>query len=195
MALDVSRGMNYLHHSNPAIIHRDLKSHNLLVDEHWKVKVLQFCPRVHSIRFVISVWLNYWTPPNRCPQWLPVELQHGLHPKCFAMRNTLPVRTYIVSALYCGNLVLGNTTPLTLPFSNTWGATSRSATISNSFFSRNSGRSPNHSFLVSFRIGSFDRVMLGRKSSGKGLSEFCPCWSPQPSFSEIMKTLENLHNL
>jgi serine/threonine protein kinase len=34
--------MNYLHRSEPAIIHRDLKSHNLLVDENWKVKVSDF---------------------------------------------------------------------------------------------------------------------------------------------------------
>jgi serine/threonine protein kinase len=31
--------MNYLHHSSPPIIHRDLKSSNLLVDKNWTVKV------------------------------------------------------------------------------------------------------------------------------------------------------------
>ena len=31
MVIDAARGMNYLHKSNPIIIHRDLKSHNLLV--------------------------------------------------------------------------------------------------------------------------------------------------------------------
>ncbi|XP_010024797.2 LOW QUALITY PROTEIN: dual specificity protein kinase splA [Eucalyptus grandis] len=42
MALDVARGMNYLHHYNPPIIHRDLKSSNLLVDKSWNVKVSDF---------------------------------------------------------------------------------------------------------------------------------------------------------
>lgn len=34
-----ARGMNYLHHCNPPIVHRDLKSSNLLVDKNWTVKV------------------------------------------------------------------------------------------------------------------------------------------------------------
>ncbi|KAA3454450.1 Serine/threonine-protein kinase CTR1 [Gossypium australe] len=42
MALDIARGMNYLHHCNPPIIHRDLKSSNLLVDRNWIVKVGDF---------------------------------------------------------------------------------------------------------------------------------------------------------
>ncbi|KAH6754752.1 hypothetical protein C2S53_020636 [Perilla frutescens var. hirtella] len=42
MALDVARGMNYLHHRNPPIVHRDLKSSNLLVDKSWNVKVGDF---------------------------------------------------------------------------------------------------------------------------------------------------------
>ncbi|GAA0142594.1 non-receptor serine/threonine protein kinase [Lithospermum erythrorhizon] len=42
MALDIARGMNYLHHCNPPIIHRDLKSSNLLVDKNWTVKVGDF---------------------------------------------------------------------------------------------------------------------------------------------------------
>ncbi|XP_047158359.1 probable serine/threonine-protein kinase SIS8 [Vigna umbellata] len=42
MALDVAKGMNYLHTSHPPIVHRDLKSPNLLVDRHWIVKVCDF---------------------------------------------------------------------------------------------------------------------------------------------------------
>lgn len=32
--------MNYLHNCTPVIVHRDLKSPNLLVDKNWVVKVL-----------------------------------------------------------------------------------------------------------------------------------------------------------
>eukprot|EP00268_Persea_americana_P004615 TRINITY_DN1148_c0_g2_i1.p1 TRINITY_DN1148_c0_g2~~TRINITY_DN1148_c0_g2_i1.p1 ORF type:complete len:954 (+),score=200.57 TRINITY_DN1148_c0_g2_i1:427-2862(+) len=42
MALDVAKGMNYLHTSHPTIVHRDLKSSNLLVDKNWVVKVCDF---------------------------------------------------------------------------------------------------------------------------------------------------------
>ena len=38
-ALDAAKGMHYLHEHSPPIIHRDLKSPNLLVDKHWRVKV------------------------------------------------------------------------------------------------------------------------------------------------------------
>lgn len=39
MVLDAAKGMMYLHSSEPPVIHRDLKSPNLLVDKHWRVKV------------------------------------------------------------------------------------------------------------------------------------------------------------
>ncbi|XP_071731182.1 serine/threonine-protein kinase EDR1-like [Rutidosis leptorrhynchoides] len=42
MALDVAKGMYCLHSSVPTIVHRDLKSPNLLVDEDWNVKVCDF---------------------------------------------------------------------------------------------------------------------------------------------------------
>ncbi|XP_065635094.1 probable serine/threonine-protein kinase SIS8 isoform X2 [Quercus suber] len=42
MALDAARGMNYLHNCSPMIVHRDLKSPNLLVDKNWVVKVCDF---------------------------------------------------------------------------------------------------------------------------------------------------------
>ncbi|KAF8404720.1 hypothetical protein HHK36_009609 [Tetracentron sinense] len=42
MALDVAKGINYLHCLNPSIVHWDLKSPNLLVDKNWTVKVCDF---------------------------------------------------------------------------------------------------------------------------------------------------------
>ena len=52
-----ARGMNYLHHCSPPIVHRDLKSSNLLVDKNWTVKVmLKFN---FSNLHVFSVWLSF----------------------------------------------------------------------------------------------------------------------------------------
>lgn len=42
MMADTAKGMTYLHKCRPPVIHRDLKSHNLLVDEYWNVKVCDF---------------------------------------------------------------------------------------------------------------------------------------------------------
>lgn len=49
MALDAAKGMNYLHTSDPPVIHRDLKSPNLLVDKHWRVKARQRLSCLHFI--------------------------------------------------------------------------------------------------------------------------------------------------
>jgi len=42
MMIDTARGINYLHNCRPPIVHRDLKTDNLLVDENWQVKVADF---------------------------------------------------------------------------------------------------------------------------------------------------------
>ncbi|KAG5178782.1 kinase-like domain-containing protein, partial [Tribonema minus] len=42
MCLDVACGMRYLHTQTPVIIHRDLKSLNVLIDEAWVCKVTDF---------------------------------------------------------------------------------------------------------------------------------------------------------
>lgn len=42
IAFDIARGMNYLHTMRPPLVHRDLKSSNILIDERWRAKVSDF---------------------------------------------------------------------------------------------------------------------------------------------------------
>ncbi|KAL6990081.1 hypothetical protein U1Q18_015829 [Sarracenia purpurea var. burkii] len=69
MALDIARGMNYLHHCNPPIIHRDLKSSNLLVDKNWTVKVGDF----GLSRLKHETYLTTKTGKGT-PQWMAPEV-------------------------------------------------------------------------------------------------------------------------
>ncbi|XP_026398585.1 serine/threonine-protein kinase EDR1-like [Papaver somniferum] len=69
MALDIARGMNYLHHHNPPIIHRDLKSSNLLVDKNWSVKVGDFgLSRLKHATFLTT------STGNGTLQWMAPEV-------------------------------------------------------------------------------------------------------------------------
>jgi len=42
LAIDACKGMEYLHSFNPPLIHRDIKSSNLLIDKKWRCKVADF---------------------------------------------------------------------------------------------------------------------------------------------------------
>lgn len=69
MALDIARGMNYLHHLNPPIVHRDLKSSNLLVDKNWTVKVGDFgLSRLKNATFLTA------KSGKGTPQWMAPEV-------------------------------------------------------------------------------------------------------------------------
>ncbi|KAL4592416.1 hypothetical protein LXL04_005410 [Taraxacum kok-saghyz] len=69
MAMDIARGMNYLHHCHPPIIHRDLKSSNLLVDKNWNVKVGDF----GLSRVKHETYLTTKTGKGT-PQWMAPEV-------------------------------------------------------------------------------------------------------------------------
>jgi serine/threonine protein kinase len=53
--------MNYLHNSTPVIVHRDLKSPNLLVDKNWVVKVLIELNLVINLRSLIAYMHGEYT--------------------------------------------------------------------------------------------------------------------------------------
>ncbi|XP_026387419.1 fibroblast growth factor receptor 2-like isoform X2 [Papaver somniferum] len=69
MALDIARGLNYLHCYNPPIIHRDVKSSNLLVDNNWHLKVGDFgLSRLKHATFLTT------ENGNGTPQWMAPEV-------------------------------------------------------------------------------------------------------------------------
>uniref|UniRef100_A0A453GAA2 Serine/threonine-protein kinase CTR1 n=2 Tax=Aegilops tauschii subsp. strangulata TaxID=200361 RepID=A0A453GAA2_AEGTS len=69
MAIDIARGMNYLHNSIPTVVHRDLKSPNLLVDKNWTVKVADF----GLSRLKLETFLTTKTGKGT-PQWMAPEV-------------------------------------------------------------------------------------------------------------------------
>ncbi|GAB4822570.1 hypothetical protein N2152v2_009616 [Parachlorella kessleri] len=72
MMLDTAKGMLHLHSHSPAIIHRDLKSANLLVDTHWRCKVSDFnLSRILEDRVVLS------SAMATNPRWLAPEVLEG----------------------------------------------------------------------------------------------------------------------
>jgi serine/threonine protein kinase len=68
MCIDAARGLNYLHQRHPPIVHRDLKSLNLLVSENLTVKVSDFgLSRVRNRTFLTSRHCGgtpEWTAPE-----------------------------------------------------------------------------------------------------------------------------------
>ncbi|XP_002528586.3 serine/threonine-protein kinase CTR1 [Ricinus communis] len=69
MAYDVAKGMNYLHKRNPPIVHRDLKSPNLLVDKKYTVKVCDFgLSRLKANTFLSS------KSAAGTPEWMAPEV-------------------------------------------------------------------------------------------------------------------------
>lgn len=74
MALNAALGMLYLHTRSPPIIHRDLKSPNLLLDDSWHVKVSDF----NLSRFVEDhLGSRSSSAAATNPRWLPPEVLKG----------------------------------------------------------------------------------------------------------------------
>ncbi|XP_059078126.1 serine/threonine-protein kinase CTR1-like [Cryptomeria japonica] len=69
MALDVAKGIDYLHRYDPPIVHRDLKSPNLLVDKTWKVKVCDF----GLSRFKANTFISSKSAAGT-PEWMAPEV-------------------------------------------------------------------------------------------------------------------------
>ncbi|XP_021759767.1 serine/threonine-protein kinase CTR1-like [Chenopodium quinoa] len=72
MALDVAKGINYLHCLSPPVVHWDLKSPNLLVDKNWTVKVCDF----GLSRFKAHTFISSKSVAGT-PEWMAPEFLRG----------------------------------------------------------------------------------------------------------------------
>ena len=73
LCIDVAKGMHYLHTCIPIIVHRDLKSPNLLVDKDWTVKVCDFGMSRMKKNTFLSSKSNAGTPEWMAPEVLRNE--------------------------------------------------------------------------------------------------------------------------
>jgi len=65
LSLDIAQGMQYLHEHSPPIIHRDLKSLNILVDANWRAKVADFgMTRFHHEGTMTQCGSPLWMSPE-----------------------------------------------------------------------------------------------------------------------------------
>jgi len=72
--IDAAKGMTYLHNSQPVIVHRDLKSHNLLVGEYWNTKVSDFgLSRILDVTHTFGTMTSCGTPSWTAPEVLRGE--------------------------------------------------------------------------------------------------------------------------
>ncbi|GKF53637.1 serine/threonine receptor-like kinase NFP, partial [Tanacetum coccineum] len=54
LALDIANGLHYMHeHSQPSIAHRDLRTHNVLLDSNFKGKIGNFSSARHAISSIM----------------------------------------------------------------------------------------------------------------------------------------------
>lgn len=74
IALDVAQALVYLHNFQPAIIHRDLKSRNILLDGKWQAKLSDF-----GISRVISID-ETMTSNVGTIAWIAPEVKYKLLP-------------------------------------------------------------------------------------------------------------------
>ncbi|KAL4422446.1 hypothetical protein ABPG75_008643 [Micractinium tetrahymenae] len=72
MALGAARGMLVLHAASPPILHRDLKSPNLLIDENWTVKVSDF-----NLSKIMAAENKTSSLAAMNPRWLAPEIMSG----------------------------------------------------------------------------------------------------------------------
>ncbi|XP_076943167.1 putative serine/threonine-protein kinase SIS8 [Bidens hawaiensis] len=73
MAIDIARGMNYLHRCQPPIIHRNLKSSNLLVDKNFTLKVADFGLSRMKHETYLATTIGTGTPHWMAPEVLRNE--------------------------------------------------------------------------------------------------------------------------
>eukprot|EP01125_Pyxidicula_operculata_P012537 TRINITY_DN411_c1_g1_i1.p1 TRINITY_DN411_c1_g1~~TRINITY_DN411_c1_g1_i1.p1 ORF type:complete len:630 (-),score=86.53 TRINITY_DN411_c1_g1_i1:240-2063(-) len=65
---DIAAGMDYLHSRNPPVLHRDLKSPNVLIDQYWRGQVADFgLSRIHAANTSTMTHLG-------TPLWLAPEI-------------------------------------------------------------------------------------------------------------------------
>jgi len=67
IAMDIAQGVLYLHSHDPIVIHRDLKSHNVLLDSEWNAKLADF--GISRIKEMTATMTQIGTP-----QWMAPEI-------------------------------------------------------------------------------------------------------------------------